>query len=189
MSIIEDSASFRLAARIANERKARDWSLAELASRSGVSKAMLSKIERREASPTALIIGRIATAFDTTLANLLAEPEEGEPRFLPRKRQPTWGDPATGYIRRQVYLSAHLPVELVDVELPPGASVSFPASTYVLTRHVVWVLDGRLTLFEAEARHDLDAGDRLEFGPPSDTTFRNEAREPCRYLVTVLRAA
>lgn len=189
MSIIEDDPSGRLAARIASERKTRDWSLGDLAERSGVSKAMLSKIERREASPTALIIGRIATAFGTTLANLLAEPAADAPRLLTRKQQATWGDPATGYIRRQVYLSAHLPVELVEVELPPGASVSFPASTYVLTRHVVWVLEGRLALFEGATRHDLGPGDRLEFGPPSDTTFRNGGREPCRYLVTVLRTA
>ncbi|MDE2182647.1 MAG: helix-turn-helix domain-containing protein [Alphaproteobacteria bacterium] len=187
MSIIEDDSSAHLAARIARERESRDWSLADLAARSGVSKAMLSKIERRQASPTALIIGRIAAAFGLTLATLLTEPEAGEPRLLTKARQPVWGDPATGYVRRQVYLSAGMPVELVEIELPPAAAVSFPASTYVLTRHVVWVLEGRLVIVEGDSRSELAAGDRLAFGPPSDTTFRNEARTPCRYLVTVLR--
>ena len=42
-----------IAARLKAEREARGWSLAEFASRSGVSRAMISKVERGEASPTA----------------------------------------------------------------------------------------------------------------------------------------
>ncbi|MEN3348873.1 MAG: hypothetical protein V7632_2508, partial [Bradyrhizobium sp.] len=51
MSIIEDNADASLGRRVRAEREGRGWSLAELAGRAGVSKAMLSKIERAEASP------------------------------------------------------------------------------------------------------------------------------------------
>ena len=55
MSTIMDDTTPALAARLRLERDARGWSLGDLAQRSGVSKAMISKIERGEASPTAAL--------------------------------------------------------------------------------------------------------------------------------------
>src|SRR6185312_12440073 len=89
-----------LAQRIASLRTARGWSLAELADRSTVSKAMLSKIERGESSPTATVLVKIAGAFGLTLAKLLAEPYQPPSRLLRAAEQPSWIDPATAYTRR-----------------------------------------------------------------------------------------
>jgi transcriptional regulator with XRE-family HTH domain len=183
-NIVDSEAA--LALRIADERAARSWSLGELSQRSGVSRAMLSKIERCEASPTATILMRIATAFDTTLAGLLSE-KASVPRYLRTGEQPTWIDPASGYRRRQVYLSARLPLELVEVLLPPGAVVSAPASAYALIRQVLWVLEGKVIIDEGGDPTVLETGDSLEFGAPSDVQFRNESGRPCRYLVAVVR--
>ncbi len=177
----------RLANRIAQERADRNWSLAQLADRSGVSASMLSKIERREASPTAMVLLRIATAFGRTLAELLTEPAAGAVRLMRADAQPAWIDPATGYRRRQVYLSPALPLELVEVELPAGALVAAPASSYERIRQVLWALEGTVTLTQGGIDTALHAGDRLEFGPPTDVVFRNETGKPCRYLVAVLR--
>jgi len=176
-----------LARRIASLRTAQGWSLAELSERSSVSKAMLSKIERGESSPTATVLVKIAGAFGLTLAKLLAEPVQPPSRLLSAADQPGWTDPATGYHRRQVYISSESPLELVEVSLPAGAVVGMPASSYVLTRHVVWVIEGRLVMVEGTRRSELGPGDRLEFGPPVDTEYRNESEAACRYLVTVLR--
>lgn len=184
-STIVDSGA-ALARRIADERAARSWSLAELARRSGVSRAMLSKIERCEASPTATILMRIATAFETTLAGLLSE-KVSVSRHLSADEQPTWIDPATGYRRRQIYLSARLPLELVEVVLPPGAAVSAPASSYWLIRQVLWVLEGKVIIDEGGNPTVLEIGDSLEFGAPTDVQFRNESGQPCRYLIAVVR--
>jgi transcriptional regulator with XRE-family HTH domain len=176
-----------LAGRIASLRTAQGWSLAELSERSSVSKAMLSKIERGESSPTATVLAKIAAAFGLTLAKLLAEPTQPPSRLLSAADQPAWTDPATGYRRRQIYLSPEVPLELVEVSLPAGAIVGMPASSYVLTRHVVWVIEGRLVIAEGGRRSELGPGDRLEFGPPVDTEYRNESEAACRYLVTVLK--
>jgi transcriptional regulator with XRE-family HTH domain len=187
MSIIIDEIDITIAARIRGERTARRWSLDDLAERSQVSKAMLSKIERGEASATAALLGRIAAAFGLTLSAMLAPADE--PRHGPVRAadQPIWRDPATGYIRRQVSASPRLPLELTEVDLPPGASVSFPAASYRGMAHVIWVLAGRLTFVEGSVTHDLAAGDSLEFGPPADCTYRNDGNAACRYLVVLLR--
>lgn len=63
------------------EREARKWSLADLAQRSGVSKAMISKIERREASPTATVLGRLSGAFGVPLSVLIASAEKAAERL------------------------------------------------------------------------------------------------------------
>jgi len=185
--MIVDDPGEELAARLSSERAARRWSLAELASRSGVSKAMLSKIERNEASPTASILLRIAAAFDMTLAELLTGGPEDSGRLQRAADHPLWTDPATGYLRRQLYLGTRLPLELVEVVLPAGAKVAIPASSYAFIRQLVWVIEGRLTIVEGEDETGLAEGDRLEFGPPSNCEFRNDGDAPCRYLVTVMR--
>ena len=187
MSIIEDKPDKGLGRRIRSERDTRGWSLAELAGRAGVSKAMLSKIERAEASPTAATLSRIATAYGLTMAALFETAITESSRLQRAGDQPVWRDPKAAYLRRQVFLHPANPLELVEVELPPKQEVGFPASAYHLIRQVVWVIDGRLTLMEGTVRHELAAGDRIELGPPSDIVFRNETAQPCRYLVAIVR--
>jgi transcriptional regulator with XRE-family HTH domain len=187
MSTIVNDPTESLAARIAIEREARGWSLAELAARSGVSKAMISKIERGEASPTATLLGRLSGAFGLTLSTLLARAEHSGSRLLRGADQPQWQDPASGYVRRQVSPRSDLPIELIRVELPAGASVTFPASSYTFIRQLLWVLKGKLAFTEGETVNEMDPGDCLLLGPPVDCTFRTRGREPCIYLVVVMR--
>ena len=55
MDAFIDETGARIARRVRLEREARGWSQADLAERSGVSKAAISKVEREEAS---LVPGR-----------------------------------------------------------------------------------------------------------------------------------
>ena len=84
MDTLVDDLGQRLAQRIRLERDSRGWSLAELAERSGVSKATISKIERAEVSPTAVVLVRLASAFDLTLAGLMLR-AEGQGRSEERR--------------------------------------------------------------------------------------------------------
>ena len=80
-----------------------------------------------------------------------------------------------------------LPVELIRVELPAGAVVTFPASSYTFIRQMMWILKGRLAFTEGETVHEMNAGDCLLLGPPAECTFTTRGREPCVYLVVVIR--
>lgn len=187
MSTIVNDPTQSLADRIAIERAARGWSLAQLAQRSGVSKAMISKIERGEASPTATLLGRLSGAFGLTLSALLARAEQVNDRLLRAGDQPQWRDPGTGYVRRQVSPRSDLPIELIRVQLPAGAAVAFPASSYTFIRQLIWILKGRLTFIEGKTVHQMESGDCLLLGPPVDCTFKTRGREPCIYLVAIVR--
>src|SRR5437764_11857239 len=112
MSTIVDSIDSTIAARVRGERTVRRWSLDELSERASVSKAMISKIERAEASPTAALLGRLSGAYGITLSALLAEDALSRRGPIRAEDQAIWRDPATGYVRRQVAASATSPIEL-----------------------------------------------------------------------------
>lgn len=188
MTGAESEAEARIARRIRFERDARNWSLSELAERSGVAKATISKIEREEISPTAVTLLKLATAFDLTLAGLLLRAEGAGQRLTRAADQPLWRDPATGYLRRQVFARPDFPLELVAVDMPPGARVVLPAASFARIRQVLMVQAGALVLTEGAERHVLGAGDCLAFGPPSDVTFANEGDAPCSYVVFLMRS-
>ena len=176
-----------IAARLREQRRRRGWSLDQLAGRAGVSKAMLSKLERGESSPTATLLGRICGAYGLTMSALVALPGENRGRVVKRAEQPVWRDPQSHYLRRQVSPLTDLPLQLVEVELPAGAEVAFPAAAYAFIRQIVWVLGGRLEFVEGETVHRLNKGDCLELGAPADCVFRNRGRAACRYLVALTR--
>jgi transcriptional regulator with XRE-family HTH domain len=181
-----------LAARLRAEREGRGWSLSDLATRSGVSRAMISKVERAEASPTAALLGRLSGAFGLTVSALLARAEgdaSGAGRIMRVGAQPLWRDPATGYLRRTVTPPGAEP-ELVHVELPPQARVAYPAAAYAHLRgQCVWVLGGVVLFREGAVEHHLAAGDCLALGPPLDCEFHNPSETtPCTYLVALARS-
>lgn len=188
MDTIVDDLGERIARRLRLERDSRNWSLADLAQHSGVSKAMISKIERAEVSPTAVILVRLAAAFDLTLAGLMLRAEGQGERLIRAADQPVWRDPDTGYLRKQVFSRPDHPLEIIRVELPAAQRVVLPASSYAHIRQVVWVQTGSLVLIEAGERHALGAGDCLGFGSPSEVTFANEASAPCVYVVALARS-
>lgn len=188
MDTLIDDSSARIARRVRLERDSRGWSLADLAEQSGVSKATISKIERGEVSPTAVILVRLASAFDLTLAGLMLRAEGQGDRLSRAAEQPVWRDPETGYLRRQVFNRPDHPLEIVKVELPAGKRVVLPASSYAHIRQAVWVQAGSLVIVEAGDRHELGAGDCLGFGPPCEVTFANETDAPCSYAVVLARS-
>jgi transcriptional regulator with XRE-family HTH domain len=172
-------------------RIAKGMSVNALAERAEVSRAMIGKIERGDAQPTAALLGRLSAALEMTLSQLLATAEEPLRRLARRAEQPTWTDPATGYTRRSVSPRAGGAMELVDVELPPGAEVAYPADAFRFTRHQIWVLRGRLHFTEGGVEYELATGDCLELGEASPCVYRNRTEHATRYLVAItpLRAA
>jgi transcriptional regulator with XRE-family HTH domain len=184
---IVDDIDQRIGARVRTERERRGWSLTDLAAASGVSRAMIHKIERGESSPTATSLAKLAGAFNLSMSALLALAELEEGRLLRVDDQPVWVDPQSGYVRRHVSPKSASPLNLVEIDLPPGADIPMPASAYQHVQQLIWVLDGTLVFVEGGERHELHAGDCLEIGPPADCTFRNDSAANCKYAVVLVR--
>jgi transcriptional regulator with XRE-family HTH domain len=187
MSTIVDDPTIAIARPLRAARAARSWTIADLAELSGVSKAMISKIERAEASPTAMLLGRLSGAFGLTLSRLLAGAEAAGQRLARFADQPVWCDPETGYVRRAVSPPSGGPLELVSVEIPPGARIAYPASAFTFIHQQIWVIGGTLMFREGDIEHHLAAGDCLQLGQPVECAFANPGPGPCTYLVAIVR--
>ncbi|VCZ11163.1 HTH-type transcriptional regulator SutR [Klebsiella pneumoniae] len=184
MNTIEDNLNQRISARIRIERESRGWSLNDLAERAGASRAMIHKIERGESSPTASMLGRLSGAFGISMSTLIARAEMQEGKLLRFASQPVWRDPQSHYLRRHVS-PRDLPIDLVQIELPPGSDVPMPAASYALARQLIWLQQGELVFVEAipamRCRRGLSGA-----CPPNDCRFINESAETCVYLVVRL---
>jgi len=163
---------------------------------------MISKIERGESSPTAVVLGKLSAALELSVSELLAPAGQAtagsDTDAGSRARRgglvrraadtPEWRDPDTGYLRRQVS-TPRFPAAVTEVTLPPGAHVPYPAGAYAFIAQLVLVLSGQLTLTDGPDRHLLAAGDTFELGEPRPREFRNDSAGDCRYLVIVTRTA
>lgn len=186
LSSKEDDLNVRIGLKVKFERERRSWSLTDMAENSGVSRAMIHKIERGESSPTATLLARLSGAFDMSMSQLLAETEARTGILVRYEDQAVWQDPETGYIRRHAS-PGQIPVDLVSIELPANTAVPMPAISYLSRRQLIWVIEGKLTFIEGSTKFEMSPGDCLELGDPADCIFKNDTGDLCRYAVIVLK--
>lgn len=175
--------------RIKTLRSRNALTLDQLASASGVSRAMISRIERGEASPTASLLARICSALGLSLSGFFAQDEDAVSPLVRRDQQQLWKDPDTGYVRRAISPPrVGSDVDIVEVEFPAAARVSFPphAASSGMTQYV-WLFEGALEMTTGGETHRLAPGDCL-FMPVGDGhTFYNPSDKPARYAVVLDR--
>ncbi|MDX3806983.1 helix-turn-helix domain-containing protein [Bosea thiooxidans] len=174
----------RLGERLKAARQRHALTLDELAQRTNVSRAMISRIERGESSPTATVLVRLGSGLGLSLSALLEE-GVGTGPLARRAQQPVWRDPASGYLRRNVSpRGTGSGFEIVEVELPAGAEVHLDSATGAAALdQQIWILSGRLVLTVEGMRHDLAEGDCLQMHLRGPIIYRNPGVEPVRYAV------
>jgi transcriptional regulator with XRE-family HTH domain len=198
MSTIKESRSNlnqRIAERVRKLRAARGLSLDSLAGKSGVSRSMISLVERGESSPTAVVLEKLATALNVTLTSLFDAPTTrsgaNDGPVARRADQPRWKDPASGYIRRNVSPpGAKQPMRIVEVHFPGGERVAFENGASALrVQQQVWMLKGTMDITVGEVRHRLAQGDCLAMELDQPTTFHNPTQRPARYAIVIAAEA
>jgi len=181
----------RIATRVSELRAQRRLSLDGLASKSGVSRSMISLVERGESSPTAVVLEKLAAGLGVTLPTLfdgaLEERRQPASPVWRRKDQQEWQDPASGYRRRNVSPpGVPQPMRIVDVHFPSGARVAFDASARDARVHQqIWVLKGTMEIIWKKERYRLNEGDCLAMELDGPTMFHNPTRQPARYAVVI----
>jgi transcriptional regulator with XRE-family HTH domain len=178
----------RIGARVHDLRTARGLTLEMLAERSGVSRSMISVIERGESSPTAALLEKLASGLGVSLASLFDSSTPNRDPVARRAAQAQWRDPASGYVRRNVSPSGVAsPIQIVEVEFPAGARVAFDSGARDMRVHQqVWVLDGAIEVSVGDESHKLRTGDCFAFVLDRPTAFRNRTRKTARYAVVIV---
>jgi transcriptional regulator with XRE-family HTH domain len=157
---------------------------------------MIYRIESGAASPTAVVLNKLATGLGVLLPSLLGPGDYREPRLnlrhpvASRKAQATWQDPDTGYSRRTLTPStAQTPQQLSEIHFPAGARVTFEnAPGDARVQQQIWMLDGQMDIRLGDEIAHLKSGDCMAMTLDSPITFHNPGTRDARYLVAVTRS-
>jgi transcriptional regulator with XRE-family HTH domain len=177
----------RIARRVRDLRAQRGLSLDELAAHCGVSRSMISLIERGESSPTAVVLEKLATGLSVALASLFEAPEAAPNPVSRMAEQLSWRDPQSGYVRRNVSPSGFdSPVQIVEVAFPAGARVAYETAARTPRVHQqVWVFEGTIEVALGPATHRLGVGDCLAMVLDQPITYHNPTAKRARYAVVI----
>lgn len=190
MSTSEPGLISLIGERVRARRRARGWTLDELAERSGVSRRMLVNVEQAVSNASVATLLRLSEALGIGLPSLVA-PHDGQ-RLLEIShagtRPPLW----TGEHGGQAFLAAEVAtpdvVELWDWRLAPGdAHASEPHVAG--TRELLAVLDGEVVLSVAGEEVALHVGDAVSFPGDAVHGYRNDGAAPARFALTVFEPA
>ncbi|MBS0126599.1 helix-turn-helix domain-containing protein [Thetidibacter halocola] len=176
----------RLADRLAQLRAAEGWTLDQLAARSGVSRAALSRLENAEVSPTVDVIARLADAHGMALSQLLSQVEEAEPGHIRRDDQPSLRDEATG-VRHRVLSppAASFALHIEEITLPPDRELAQQQGSLPGQERQIVMLSGYMTAIVEDSPQALGPGDVLRFRQYGATRFVTEKGQGARFLLCI----
>jgi len=154
----------RLGDRVRALRTARHWSLESLANASGVSRSMLSQIERDQANPTLAVTLRIAAAFKMSLADLLQEPSASSSVVVIRADDHAYHYKTDAHYRIRTLspLNLEKDVEFYEVQLEPQGELR-SAPHFQGTREFLTVQKGQVKIESAGDIELLHAGDSASY--------------------------
>ncbi|MFC4077533.1 helix-turn-helix domain-containing protein [Salinithrix halophila] len=173
--------------RLKQHRLEKGYSLQELSDRSGVSRSMLSKIERGEKNPTINLLCEIVEALQITISQVIDEPTQREVIVTRKDKRPVLYDENSGLARH--LLSPTLPskgIEFVLNILPKGHQTgNFPAHQKNVREHI-FVDSGKLkVILDNTDSFFLEAGDSIYFEADVKHGFVNIGESDCRYFLVI----
>jgi transcriptional regulator with XRE-family HTH domain len=185
-NIVEASAAQQLGKRIRELRTVQNLTLDTLADRSGVSRAMLSKIERGENNPTLVVVAKIAVALNLSLSQLVGVEERQQVVKVARSQQLVFRNPDTGFERHMIPALEGGTVELMRHIIPPRqSSDSLAAHPLPIEKYLV-VEQGKVQVTLGDDVYSLEEGDVLYFRADVPHRYANPGDSICRYILVVL---
>ena len=177
----------RLGSRVKELRKRRGLTLEELAERSGVSRAMISKLERGEKNPTLVVAAKLAEGFGVTLSQLVGMEERREVVVVPREKRMVMRDPETGFERQLLSPSfGGREVEFIRNVVPQGSnSGELPPHRSGVEEYIV-VEKGILRTVIGGEEYLLEEGDALYFEADVSHRFHNAGVGECSYYLVIV---
>lgn len=177
--------------RLKELRSTRGFTLDDLASRAGVSRAMLSKIERGSASPTIGLLCKITSALGVPLTRLVAEPEGWRHRVIRREQLRSLVDRVSGVSRTS--LTTEIPewgFELVRYDMPPGSSTGECGGCSRGIREAFHVTSGRIEISARGATEEIHTGETfLRESDGEGYTIENPGKDAAQFYIVIDRRA
>jgi transcriptional regulator with XRE-family HTH domain len=170
--------------RVRELRRKRNWSLDELSEASGVSRSMLSQIERNRVNPTVAVAQSIAQAFGVPLGTLV----DG-PAYTPsldvirandrtaRFRTQSGSEKSSCEIRTLSPLHLEKRVEFYELRFVAGSALR-SAPHFTGTRELLTVTQGSLRVTSGAEACELHPGDSAYYHADVPHAIENVGRGP-----------
>lgn len=174
---------------IRKRRTAGGLTLDALSRESGVSRAMLSDIERSAKSPTIRVLAQIAAGLGCTLSELLGETraeQHGTVEVIKENEQQVLIDRRSG-VERHLLSPSFLRrgIEVVMYVIPTSRGTgAFPPHMPGVLEHIT-VVTGHLHCTLGDTQVTLEKGDSLSFFADVAHTFENVGSIPCYYFLII----
>ena len=179
-----------LCGRVRELRKKRGWTLDEMSAACGVSRSMLSEIERQRANPTLVVAYRIAQAFGMSLGELVETPNATQRIDIIRADDRTYHYRSDRYCRIRTLSPLHLEkaVEYYEVVLRPGGALR-SAPHFEGARELLTVQEGAVRIRSAADTAELHKGDSAHYSADVTHAIENiaSADAVCFLVVTYSR--
>ena len=178
-----------LCERVLALRQQHNYTLDQLATASGVSRSMLSQIERGNANPTLAVTRRIAQAFGLSIGELVDDPNSATPIDI------VHGEDAANLfraddecqIRTLSPLHMEKSVEFYELLLQPGAELA-SAAHFDGTRELFTVASGCARIVSGDTASDLKSGDSAHYRADTAHAIVNAGTTKLRgYLVVMYK--
>lgn len=178
-----------LGKRVKKLRGDRGWSLEELAAASGVSRSMLSEIERERANPTLSVTHRIATAFGLSLGDLIetAAPASSIQTIRASDRAQIFRSDRQHQIRTLSPLNLEKDVEFYELTLREGGALRSQPH-FEGTREFLTVEHGAVRIESDAEADELVKGDSATYRADVPHAIINKGKgESIVFLVVIYR--
>ncbi|MDX1739393.1 MAG: XRE family transcriptional regulator [Alphaproteobacteria bacterium] len=184
---ISNEINQRLAVRIREERKAKGLSLEALAKLSGVSKSMLSQIERGGSSPTVASMWNIARALNLDLGDLLEDNAQTEDNnffeILREGQIPVITGTGEGCLIRILSEPKDVGIsEVYELRFEAGGTLKSDSHRSGCVEHLM-ILDGSVEVTSGDKTIELEAGDTARYR--ADLPHSIQAKSPTRSILIV----
>jgi len=177
----------QIALRLKALRSARAWSLDDLARRSSISRATLSRLENGSVSPTASVLGKLCAVYQLTMSRLMAMVETSFGPVITPDNQTVWRDVETGFTRKNLSPPAgSLAAELLECEIPAQTQIEYEKPPNPGLEHHLLLLSGHLTMTIDDATYELTAGDCLRYQLFGRSLFKTKAGLPAKYFLVIV---
>lgn len=175
---------------LANLRQAQALSLDELSRKAGVSKSMLSQIERAQANPTVAVVWRLANALGVPMAELLGAvptaPIAPAIALVPVQATPQLRSP-DGMCELRILGPVELAgqFEWYELKLQPGGVLDSQAHEPGSREHLT-VTTGNMELRVADANQKLKLGETARYAADSPHCIRNSGKSAASAWLVVI---
>lgn len=165
-------------------RQAHRLSLDKISQLTGISKTMISQIEKGVANPSINTLWKIANGLRIPLTSLISEENEDIQKIDRSDIQPIYNDDRSVVVYPYFPYEAAHAFEMFCMRMDSNSILESDAHQEGAKEYII-VNEGTLTLTVGETHYEIESGQAISFNANTPHTYRNQTDEQLRITATI----